>query len=54
VLVPTYDDPADAAALAVIATAFPDREIIGIDCRTLMLQHGSLHCITMQIPRGVL
>lgn len=54
VLVPTYDDPADAAALGVIATAFPDREIIGIDCSTLILQHGSLHCITMQIPRGVL
>ncbi len=54
VLVPTYRDPADRAALEVIRKAFPGREIIGIDCSTLILQHGSLHCVTMQIPRGVL
>jgi agmatine deiminase len=54
VLVPTYNDPADATALAVIGTAFPDREIIGIDCRPLIRQHGSLHCVTMQLPQGVL
>lgn len=54
VLVPTYNDPADAVALEVVQKAFPDREIIGIDCSTLVLQHGSLHCVTMQIPRGVL
>jgi len=54
VLVPTYDDPADTAAIAVVGEAFPDRKIIGIDCRTLIRQHGSLHCITMQLPRGVL
>jgi agmatine deiminase len=54
VLVPTYNDPADAAALAVIGEAFPDREIIGIDCRPLIRQHGSLHCVTMQLPQGVL
>ncbi len=53
VLVPTYNDPADAQALEVIAKAFAHREIIGIDCSTLILQHGSLHCITMQIPEGV-
>ena len=54
VLVPTYNDPADAAALATVKKAFPDREIIGIDCSALILQHGSLHCVTMQIPEGVL
>ncbi len=54
VLVPTYNDPADEQALEVIQKAFPDREIIGIDCRTLILQHGSLHCVTMQLPQGVL
>jgi agmatine deiminase len=53
VLVPTYNDPADALALEVVGKAFADREIIGIDCSTLIIQHGSLHCITMQIPRGV-
>lgn len=54
VLVPTYDDPQDAAALAILAEVFPEREIIGIDCRPLIAQHGSLHCVTMQIPQGVL
>jgi agmatine deiminase len=54
VLVPTYNDPRDAEALAVVASAFPGREILGIDCSTLILQHGSLHCVTMQLPKGVL
>lgn len=54
VLVPTYNDPADSAALAMIGLAFPGREIIGIDCRTLIRQHGSLHCVTMQLPKGTL
>ncbi len=54
VLVPTYADPADAAALEVIAAAFPTREIIAIDCRTVIRQHGSLHCLTMQLHRGTL
>lgn len=54
VLVPTYNDPADFQALETIGKAFPNREIIGIDCSTLILQHGSLHCVTMQIPKGVL
>lgn len=54
VLVPTYNDPRDAGALNVIADAFPDREIVGLDCSPLILQHGSLHCVTMQLPKGVL
>ena len=54
VLVPTYQDQNDAAALEVISGAFPGREIIGIDCLPLILQHGSLHCVTMQLPKGAL
>jgi agmatine deiminase len=54
VLVPTYDDPADASALTAIARAFPDRQIVGVDCSALVEQHGSLHCVTMQLPAGVL
>lgn len=53
VLAPTYGDPADAAALAVLASAFPDREIIGVPCRSLIWQNGSLHCLTMQLPEGL-
>ncbi len=54
VLVPTYRDRNDAAALATVGRAFPGREIVGIDCLPLILQHGSLHCVTMQLPKGVL
>ena len=54
VLVPTYGVPQDAAALEVISTLFTDRDIIGIDCRPLILQHGSLHCVTMQYPAAVI
>ncbi|MCO6478371.1 MAG: agmatine deiminase family protein, partial [Phaeodactylibacter sp.] len=45
--------PQDEAALAAIAPCFPGREIIGINCRPLIEQHGSLHCISMQYPEGV-
>lgn len=54
VLVPTYDDPKDGMALEAVGEAFPGREIVGVACIPLILQHGSLHCVTMQIPKGVL
>jgi agmatine deiminase len=55
VLVPTYrDEERDRLAMERIGQAFPGREIIGIDCLPLLEQHGSLHCVTMQLPQGVL
>ena len=54
VLVPQYADVADERALAVIAGAFPGYDVIGIPCLPLIRQYGSLHCVTMQLPRGVL
>ncbi|QKT04867.1 agmatine deiminase family protein [Ectothiorhodospiraceae bacterium 2226] len=54
VLVPTYRDAADAEALARLAECFPEREVVGIDCLPLIHQFGSLHCVTMQVPAGVL
>lgn len=55
VLVPTYAQPDnDAEALAIVAAAFPGRETVGLDCRALIRQHGSLHCATMQFPAGVI
>lgn len=53
VLMPAYGDEADAKAQAVLAEAFPDREIVPVPCRPLIWQNGSLHCITMQLPQGV-
>ncbi|MBP6798498.1 MAG: agmatine deiminase family protein [Luteimonas sp.] len=54
VLMPAYGDPADADASAVMQRAFPDREIVQVPCRPLIWQNGSLHCITMQLPAGLL
>lgn len=49
VLVPTYNQPdLDQEAMDMIQQAFPDREIVGIDCCAVIKQHGSLHCCTMQ------
>jgi agmatine/peptidylarginine deiminase len=54
VLMPAYGDVADARAQEVIAEAFPGRAIVPIPCRPLIWQNGSLHCITMQLPAGLL
>ena len=49
VLVPTYNQPdLDEEAMRIVGQAFPDREVVGIDCRAVIKQHGSLHCCTMQ------
>lgn len=55
VLYPTYNQPEnDRRAGEVLQEAFPEYQIIGIDCRALIKQHGSLHCVTMQYPVGVI
>ena len=49
VIYPTYNQPEnDEEARRVIAEAFPDRELIGIDSSVVVRQHGSLHCCSMQ------
>ena len=53
VLMPSYGDDADDRAAAVLAEAFPGREIVQIDCRPIIWQNGSLHCLTMQLPQGL-
>jgi agmatine deiminase len=53
VLVPTYNDAADAGALKALAGAFLGRSIVPVMCRPLIYQYGSLHCVTMQLPADV-
>ena len=50
VLVPTFADPADEAALSIFQRRFPDRRVIGIDCRELIWGLGTFHCLTQQQP----
>ena len=55
VLVPIYGQPEkDLQACQLIGDAFPGRKVTGIDCQALICQHGSLHCATMQLPKGSL
>ncbi|MDE6276761.1 MAG: agmatine deiminase family protein [Muribaculaceae bacterium] len=55
VLMPTYGQPLkDRQAIDTIAVAMPDYKVVGVDCRALIRQHGSLHCATMQFPINTL
>lgn len=55
VLLPVYGQPMkDTLAKRIVAAAMPGYDVIPIDCRALIRQHGSLHCATMQLPRGLL
>jgi agmatine/peptidylarginine deiminase len=54
VLVPAYGDPSDDEAARIIGSAYPGREVVQVPCRPLIWQNGSLHCITMQLPAGLL
>jgi len=50
VLVPTFADPADKMALSILTKCFPNRRVIGIDCRELIWGLGTFHCLTQQQP----
>lgn len=55
IICPTYAQPSfDQEAQNTISMAFPHHEIIPLDARTIIRQHGSIHCLTMQYPIGVL
>jgi len=50
VLVPVYGDPNDDRAKEIIGQQFPDRDIVGIDCKTIFQYGGMIHCVTQQQP----
>lgn len=54
VLVPAYGDAVDDEAARIIGEAHPGRTVVQVPCRPLIWQNGSLHCITMQLPAGLL
>lgn len=53
ILLPVYGVDADNQAQELLQQAFPEREVIAVNCLPLIHQHGSLHCITMQFPEQV-
>jgi agmatine deiminase len=50
VLVPTFADPNDAEAVAVLQQMFPTRRVVPIDGRELIWGLGAFHCLTQQQP----
>ncbi len=50
VLLPSFDDPRDADAAAVLASVFPGRKVVPVDCRALIIGLGSVHCLSQQQP----
>ncbi len=49
-VVPTFDDPHDAEALATLQRLLPDRKVVGVPAREILLGGGNIHCITQQQP----
>lgn len=53
IVMPLFDDPCDKDAEKIIKSLFPDRKVVGIKAREILLGGGNIHCITQQQP-GVL
>ena len=52
VILPSFDDPNDAVAFETLKALFPDREVVRVPGREIVLGGGNVHCITQQQPRG--
>ena len=52
VIMPTFDDPHDRAAIETLQQLFPDHRVVGVPAREILLGGGNIHCITQQQPRG--
>ena len=54
ILVPNYNDPNDSLANSIIASLYPNKDIVGIDCRNMLSVGGMVHCVTQQQPIGAI
>ena len=44
--VPQFEDVNDQVALDILSKCFPDRKVVGIPARDILLGGGNIHCIT--------
>ena len=51
-MLPVFDDPLDEVAKAIVQDAFPERRVVTVPGREIVLGGGNVHCITQQQPRG--
>ncbi len=51
-ILPTFDDPNDERAVDVLQEALPERRVVGVPTREILLGGGNIHCITQQQPKG--
>jgi agmatine deiminase len=52
IVMPLFDDAHDRAAVDLLTRLFPDRRVVGIISREILLGGGNIHCMTQQIPKG--
>ncbi|MCY4247999.1 MAG: agmatine deiminase family protein, partial [Chloroflexi bacterium] len=52
IIMPIFGDKHDADAAQTLAELFPQREIVRIQAREILLGGGNIHCITQQQPAG--
>lgn len=52
VVVPIFGHKNDQKALTILDSVFPDRKVVGIDCRIFVRGLGTLHCASQQEPKG--
>lgn len=53
IVMPFLDPRTDTAALEILAQVFPERTIVGVPAREILLGGGNIHCITQQVPAGM-
>jgi len=52
IVLPTFNDPHDKLAMDALQKAMPDRKVVGVPAREILLGGGNIHCITQQQPKG--
>jgi len=52
IVMPLFGDPRDRGAMDLLSRLFPDRKIVGVKSREILLGGGNIHCITQQVPAG--
>ncbi|WP_439443208.1 agmatine deiminase [Listeria aquatica] len=52
IVFPLFGDPNDDLAREMLIKLYPDREVVGVPAREILLGGGNIHCITQQVPKG--